>query len=120
MKARQPTDQTGAFEAALLKPIEKFYRLRLFVTGSTQRSLNAIRNIREICDQRLEGRYELSVVDLYQHPEQAASEQIVVAPTLIKSHPLPARRIIGDLSDTEHVLVGLGLFAQVEGVPHGA
>jgi circadian clock protein KaiB len=121
MKATKPPDQARAFAIALLKPMEKFYRLRLFVTGSTRRSLSAIRNIREICDQRLDGRYELCVVDLYQHPEQATAERIVVAPTLVKSQPLPVCRMVGDLSNTERVLIGLGLFTQpAEGVPRDA
>jgi circadian clock protein KaiB len=85
------------------------YSLRLFVTGTNPRSTRAIQNIRAICDEQLEGRYELEVIDLYQHPEQAKPEQIVVAPTLLKTLPLPVRRLVGDLSNSQRVLVGLDL-----------
>ena len=85
------------------------YALRLFVTGTNPRSARAIQNIRAICDAQLEGRYELEVIDLYQHPEQAKPEQIVVAPTLLKTLPLPVRRLVGDLSNSRRVLVGLDL-----------
>ena len=101
---------TSPFEQAVSsQPGGDDYVLRLFVTGSTPRSLRAIRNIRAICDERLPGHYDLEVVDLYQHPEQAQPEQIVVAPTLLKCLPLPVRRLIGDLSNTASVLSGLGL-----------
>lgn len=110
MKRKKPAGLTKAFEDALKTPPEvPHFLLRLFVTGTTPRSLNAIRNIRAICDDRLSGRYDLSVVDIYQHPDKAGPEQIVVAPTLVKMQPLPVRRLIGDLSDTPRVLAGLGL-----------
>ena len=83
--------------------------LRLYVTGLTQRSTRAVEAVRSICETHLQGRYELEVIDIYQQPALARQEQIVAAPTLIKSLPLPLRRIIGDLSSTEKVLVGLGL-----------
>jgi circadian clock protein KaiB len=87
------------------------YVLRLYVTGSTKRSARAIENTRQICDAYLKGRHDLDVVDLYLHPEAAAREQIVAAPTLVKLLPGPVRRIIGDLSDRPRVLAGLGLGA---------
>ncbi len=101
---------TESFEAALegAGPAEH-YVLRLFITGTTPRSLDAIRNIRTICEREMKGRYTLEVIDLYQRPELAEGEQIVVAPTLLKKLPLPFRRIIGDLSNTERVLAGLDL-----------
>jgi circadian clock protein KaiB len=83
--------------------------LRLYVTGLTQRSTRAVEAVRSICETHLQGRYELEVIDIHQQPALARSEQIVAAPTLIKSLPLPLRRIIGDLTSTERVLVGLGL-----------
>jgi circadian clock protein KaiB len=83
------------------------YVLRLYVTGSTPRSTRAIENIRRICEAELEGRYELTVIDIYQNPEAAREQQIVAAPTLLKILPSPLRRIIGDLSDHEKVLAGL-------------
>jgi circadian clock protein KaiB len=85
------------------------YVLRLYVTGQTPRSLRAIENIKRICDQHLSGRYELEVIDIYQHPSLAAGERIIAAPTLVKSLPAPIRRFVGDLSDTEKVLFGLDL-----------
>jgi circadian clock protein KaiB len=85
------------------------YVLRLFVAGSTPRSLRAIANIRIICEQYLQGRYELEVIDIYQRPDLAESDQIVAAPTLIKKLPLPLRQLIGDLNDIERVLAGLDL-----------
>lgn len=100
-----------AFEQALAARArgEEHYVLRLFVVGTTPRSTRAIQNIRAICDEQLRGRYELEVVDIYQHPECARPEDIVFVPTLVKTLPLPVRRIIGDLSDTERVLVGLDI-----------
>ncbi len=88
------------------------YVLRLYVTGMTLRSMQAIANLREICETRLQGRYELEVVDIYQHPRLARDEQIVAAPTLIKKLPLPLRRMVGNLSDQERVLMGLDLRAR--------
>jgi circadian clock protein KaiB len=85
------------------------YVLRLYVTGSTKRSTRAIETARQICDAYLKGRHELEVVDLYQHPEAAAREQIIAAPTLVKVLPGPLRRVIGDLSDRQRVLASLGL-----------
>jgi len=110
MKSRKPVDETKAFEDALAAQAPAdHYLLRLFVTGSTPKSSRAIRNIRAVCDEKLQGRYDLEVVDIYQHPEQVRAEQIVVTPTLVKKLPLPFRKIIGDLSDKERVLVGLDL-----------
>jgi circadian clock protein KaiB len=112
MKPAKPVNDTQAFEEALAaQPDGAHYRLRLFVSGSTPRSLRAIQNIRALCEEKLNGRYELEVIDIYQHPEQVRPEQIVVTPTLVRKLPLPFRKIIGDLSDKERVLVGLDLFA---------
>jgi len=85
------------------------YILRLYITGSTSRSVLAITNLKKICDEYLEGRYELEVIDLYRMPTLAKDEQIIAAPTLIKKLPLPFRRIIGDMSNAEKVLMGLDL-----------
>ncbi|MEZ0326403.1 MAG: circadian clock KaiB family protein [Fimbriimonas sp.] len=81
--------------------------LRLFVTGSTPRSLRAITNLKAICEEHLAGRYTLEVVDLYQQPELAKQNNLIAAPTLIKSLPDPIRRVIGDMSDEDQVLLGL-------------
>lgn len=83
--------------------------LRLYVAGSTSQSSRAITNLKAICETHLKGRYVLTVVDLYAHPERAAQDQIVVAPTLIRQTPLPVRRLVGDLSKTERVLAALDL-----------
>jgi circadian clock protein KaiB len=88
------------------------YILKLYVTGLTSRSAHAVENLRTFCEKHLAGRYELQIIDIYQQPELARTEQIVAVPTLIKKLPLPLRRLIGDMSDEERVLVGLDL------VPH--
>jgi len=85
------------------------YVLHLFITGATPNSTRAVRNIKEICEQHLKGRYELLIIDIYQQPDLAGQEQIIAAPTLIKKWPLPLRRLIGDLSEREQVLTALGL-----------
>ncbi len=86
---------------------ENTYRLRLFVAGNTPRSQMAIENLRQICDAHLANRIDLEVIDIYQQPEFAGEYQIIAAPTLLKMLPLPVRRIVGDLSETERVLRGL-------------
>jgi len=85
------------------------YILRLFVIGTTPRSTKAVTNIRKICEDHLNGRYELEVVDIAAHPESAKDEQIIAAPTLIKKLPLPLRRFIGDMSHEDRILVGLDI-----------
>ena len=87
------------------------YSLRLYVTGQTPRSAASIRNLREVCEEFLDGRFELKVIDLYQQPELAKEAQVVAAPTLIKKLPLPLRRLVGDLSNKKEVLLGLDLKA---------
>jgi circadian clock protein KaiB len=93
-------------------PSRERYLLRLYVTGLTPKSVQAIANIKRICAEHLEGRYTLEVIDLYQQPERAREAQIIAAPTLVKELPAPLRRIIGDLADREQVLVGLDLCRQ--------
>ena len=83
--------------------------LRLYVAGSTPQSVHAIANIKKICEEHLKGRYDLEVIDLYKKPNLAKGEQIIAVPTLLKKLPLPLRRIIGDLSNLECVLIGLDL-----------
>jgi circadian clock protein KaiB len=90
----------------------KMYSLRLYITGQTPRSAASIRNLREVCDEYLEGRFELQIIDLYQRPELAKEAQVVAAPTLIKNLPLPLRRLVGDLSNKREVLLGLDLKEQ--------
>lgn len=109
MNDKKDENKTEAFEKALQDEKNKKYVLRLFVTGTTPKSMRAIRNIRKICDEYLEGRYELEVIDIYQQPGAAKEEDIMASPTLVKKLPLPIRKLIGDLSDMEHVLVGLNV-----------
>jgi circadian clock protein KaiB len=85
------------------------YVLRLFVAGMTARSTRAVANIRAICEQYMAGSYALEVVNLYAEPARAQSEQIVAAPTCVRTSPGPVRRVIGDMSDTARVIAGLGL-----------
>lgn len=85
------------------------YVLHLYITGATPNSTRAVRNIKDICEQYLKGRYELLIVDIYQQPARAQDEQLIAAPTLIRRKPLPARRLVGDLSDRARVLAALGL-----------
>lgn len=91
------------------------YVLRLYVSGQTPRSILAIENMRRICAEHLSRRYSLEIIDIYQNPEACAQQQIIAAPTLIKVLPHPLRRIIGDLSNTEKVLVGLELRPRPDG-----
>ncbi len=90
------------------------YVLRLFVSGATPRSTQAIANIKEFCETYLKGRYELEVIDIYQQPELARNAEIVATPTLIRKLPLPLRRLVGDLSKHERVLVGLDLLPKAD------
>ena len=101
-----PYDSVAAAEQA---HASSHFVLRLYVTGSTLQSTRAIVNIRKVCEDHLDGRYELEVVDLSQYPLRARDEQIFAAPTLIKELPLPLRRFIGDMSQTDGLLFGLGL-----------
>jgi len=93
----------------LAKSSEGKYILRLYTAGMTRQSTRAIENLKAICEERLKGRYELTVIDLYQQPELAQEEAILAAPTLVKTLPLPLRRLIGDLSDTRRVLLALDI-----------
>ena len=105
----KPRDLRATFErAAQALPAER-YVLRLYVTGMTPRSARAVKNLRAICDEYLDGRYDLEVIDIYQQPFLTNGEQIIAAPTLIKKLPLPMRRSHGDLSNRERVLLGLDL-----------
>lgn len=89
------------------------YELRLYVAGNSPQSSRAIANLKTICEAHLKDRYALTVVDLYVEPERAKDDQIVVAPTLVRQFPLPVRRMIGDLSQTERVLSALELVPEL-------
>ena len=96
----------GRRSTARPRPPER-YVLRLYVTGTTARSTRAITNLRRICEEHLRNRYDLEVIDIYQQPMLAKGDQIVAAPTLVKSLPAPLRKLIGDMSDKDRVLMGL-------------
>jgi circadian clock protein KaiB len=91
------------------------YLLRLYVTGTTGKSMRAIQNVRRICEEHLQGLYDLEVVDIYKNLPLARGDQIIAAPTLIKRLPAPLRRLIGDMSDEQRVLVGLDIRPQPAG-----
>ena len=85
------------------------YKLRLYITGLTPRSIEALENIKRILETYLKGRYELEVIDIRKHPERAAEAQLVAAPTMVKELPEPLRKFVGDMSDEERILLGLDL-----------
>ncbi|HYZ71490.1 MAG TPA: circadian clock KaiB family protein [Chthoniobacterales bacterium] len=91
------------------------YVLRLYVTGATDRSLRAVANLRWFCERYLKGRYDLRVIDIYQQPSLAQAQQIVAAPTLVKSEPLPLKRLVGDFSDQKRLRASLGLNGEIVG-----
>jgi len=107
MGPKRAKDGTKEFEKALALKGDPKNVLRLYVTGTTPKSVVAITNIRKICDEHLKGTYDLEVIDIYQQPMLAKGEQIIAAPTLLRKLPLPLRRFIGDMSDTEKILLGL-------------
>ena len=109
MERKRGKKSTEEFEKAAAKRNRAKFVLRLYVTGMTPKSTRAIVNVRKLCEKYLEGRYELDVIDIYQQPKLAKGEQIIATPTLIKKLPLPLRRLIGDMSDTERFLVGIDL-----------
>lgn len=89
------------------KPSAETWELRLYVAGNTPKSIQTFKNLKAICEEHLKGKYRIEVIDLLDNPKLAAGEQIVALPTLVRKLPMPIRKIIGDLSNTERVLVGL-------------
>ena len=102
-RVRAKTTNIGRFRRPL------HYVLRLYVTGTTGRSVHAIQNVKRICDEHLAGRYELEVIDLYKNLPLARKDEVIAVPTLIKREPRPLRRLIGDMSDEARLLAGLGI-----------
>ncbi len=100
---------TAEFEKALNRTGDGQYVLRLYLTGSTIRSNRAVTAIKILCERYLKGRYDLEIVDLRQHPDRADAAQIFALPTLVKVLPLPSRRLVGDLTDPDRVLIALDL-----------
>jgi circadian clock protein KaiB len=112
-KRKLSIDSAAQFEQLLKRaPKLETFSLCLYITGTTARSTEAIANVRTLCEEYLAGRYELKVVDIYQQPQMAAGDQIIAAPTLFKRGPAPPRKIIGNLSNRDRVLVGLNLKAK--------
>lgn len=92
------------------KPQEpEVWKLRLYVAGQSLKSVLAFANLKKLCEERLKGRYQIEVIDLLENPQMARGDQIVAVPTLVRKLPTPVRKIIGDLSNTERVLIGLAL-----------
>ena len=105
MKPRKARPRKSGFDA----PPTSVWRLRLYVAGQTPRSLTAFANLKRICETHLKGHYRIEVIDLVEQPHLSKGDQILAIPTLVRKLPQPMRKIIGDLSDTESVLVGLDL-----------
>ncbi len=107
---KKVVNSTAAFEKSLSKASRaERYVLRLYVTGMTPRSTEAVTSIKSICEEHLKGHYDLEVIDIYQHPALAQDEQIIAVPTLVKQLPSPLRKLIGNLADVDRVLLGLDL-----------
>ena len=107
--AKKEVDTAASFERKVRKKKKEKYILRLYVTGMTPKSAAAIQNVRKICEEHLKDRFDLQVIDIYQQPTLAEGEQIIAAPTLIKKLPLPLRKFIGDMANTDRILLGLDL-----------
>lgn len=103
-KKRSTTEE---FEEALKMGDQRKFVLRLFVTGITPRSIEAIDRVRQLCEENMKGRYELEVIDLFKQPQAAQRDQVFAAPTLIKLLPLPVRKVVGDMTKKEKILAGL-------------
>jgi circadian clock protein KaiB len=106
---RTPKARTRTPSARSKPATPKIYALRLYVAGQTPKSIRAFANLKVLCEEHLKGRYRIEVIDLLEHPEMARGDQIVAIPTLIVKLPLAVQRIIGDLSNTDRVLIGLAL-----------
>jgi circadian clock protein KaiB len=108
-KTPEVKDSIEAFEESLAKAKDEKYVLRLYVAGMSTKSVQAIDNIKRICEEYLPGKYQLEVIDIYQYPIFAKDGQIVAAPTLIKELPLPLKKLIGSMTNTDRVLLGLDI-----------
>ncbi len=112
MENEKVKDSTQEFERSYKDASKEKYVLRLYVAGMTRRSMQAIESIKKICEDQLKGCYELEVIDVKQQPSRLKEEDIIATPTLVKKLPLPIRKLIGDLSSDERVVVGLNLLPQ--------
>jgi circadian clock protein KaiB len=109
MTSKTQTRTSSARGAVAIASSPKRVELRLYIAGQTPKSVAALKNLKRICEEYMADTYELKVIDLLQHPQLARGDQIVAVPTVVKNLPVPIRKLIGDLSDTERVLVGLDL-----------
>jgi circadian clock protein KaiB len=109
MKQKNLKDSAAEFERTLRKTKKEKYLLRLYVAGMTTKSKRAIQNVKQICEEHLKDRFELEVIDVFRQPVLAKGEQIIATPTLLKKLPAPLRRFIGDMTETERILVGLDI-----------
>lgn len=109
-RPRKGRHTAAEFEALVRKTLTaQRFVLKLYVTGTSPRSAQAVASIRSLCDEFLSGRYDLEVIDIYQQPAEARAAQIIAAPTLLKESPAPARRMVGDLGNRKRLLIGLNL-----------
>lgn len=107
MMSETDPNLTATFERMLAERPQEKYVLRLYVSGMTARSMNAITALKALCEKLLPGRYELEVINLLEHPELAEAKQILATPTLVKELPLPVRRLVGDLTKPDRVILVL-------------
>lgn len=110
-EAAQNYEGTHTIESDTV-PDQEIYILRLYVAGQTKKSLAAFANLKKICEEHLGGKYRIEIIDLLENPQLAKSDQILAVPTLVRKLPPPIKKIIGDLSNTERVLVGLDLLSE--------
>ena len=113
MKTKKPETKTPTRKKSAEKKTDDHWILRLYVAGQTPKAITAFKNLKAICEDQLKGKFEIEVIDLLKNPQLGRDDQILALPTLVRKIPVPVRKIIGDLSDTERVLVGLDLKQQV-------
>ncbi len=109
MNAKKPVSKIGPSTGLKVNPQSDKWILRLYVAGQTTKSLSAFENLKKICEERLKNKYTIEVIDLLVNPKLGREHQILALPTLVRKLPVPVRKIIGDLSNTERVLIGLDL-----------
>jgi circadian clock protein KaiB len=109
MKSTKENSEKRSKEEKPAKTVDDKWILRLYVAGQTPKALTAFTNLKKICEDQLKGKYSIEVIDLLINPQLGAEDQILALPTLVRKLPVPVRKIIGDLSNTERVLVGLDL-----------
>jgi len=109
LKPQKTISATKRFEKAIVSEVKEKYVLRLYITGMTPRSQEALRKLNKVCREYLGNNYELEVIDIYQQPILGKGDQIIAVPTLIKKLPLPLRRLIGDFSQESRIILGLDL-----------